>query len=344
MYTANAKPHVPAGSSAASLPLPFLFISPPSVHALLPRAVPRDGGQVIVSGAGFPEAGLSEVWCKFGQARSGTDEFHNLSHGARMMAPATVLSTTQLVCVAPPLGDDRYTVDDRYRVTVEVSFNGFEYTSDGELLQYTDPAVVSAVTPSSGGAGAIVTLEGRDFPDVMSVRFGRAVVVASERVSSSMALCRVPANAPPGNISLSVLDPDGVVSPGGVRFLVVSGVKRCVLAPSAGSVLGGAVMTLSSADVQSGVSITCLFGHDSVVGRVVGRGSAECVVPRVAAPGAVDLSVILDGVEAECDAKSFVFESEALVSSVVPSTSPSAGGVTCTLVNPQPSTLNLRPS
>ena len=281
----------------------------------------RDGGKVTVAGAGFLEAGLSEVWCKF---------------GGRVTAPATVLSTTQLVCVAPPLGDDR--------VTVEVSFNGFEYTSDGELLQYTDPAVVSAVTPSSGGAGAIVTLNGRDFPDVMSVRFGRAVVVASERVSSSMALCRVPANSPPGNMSLSVLDTDGGVSLGNVRFLVVSGVKRCVLAPSSGSVLGGAVMTVSSPDVQSGVSVTCLFGHDSVVGRVVGRGLAECVVPRGAAPGAVDLSVIVDGVEAECDAKSFVFESEALVSSVVPSTSPSAGGVTCTLVDPQPSTLNPRPS
>ncbi|KAJ1484297.1 hypothetical protein T484DRAFT_1797520, partial [Baffinella frigidus] len=295
------------GSSAASAPLPFLFISPPSVYAILPRVVSREGGQITIAGAGF-EAGLSEVWCRF---------------GGSVMVSATVHSTTQLVCTAPPLASDS--------VTVEVSFNGLEYTSDGERLQYTDPAVVSAVTPSAGGAGGVVTLKGRGFPDVMSVRFGRAAVVAADRVSSSMALCRIPANAPPGNISLSVLYSDGSVSPGGVRFLVVSGVKRCVLAPSAGTVLGGAVVTVSSPDVQSGVAITCLFGHDSVPGKIVGRGSAECVVPR-GAPGAVDLSVMLDGVDAECDTKRFVFESEADISSVIPSTSPSSGGVTCTLV------------
>jgi hypothetical protein len=151
------------GINYATTTLPFTFFSDPNVTAVVPDAVPTEGGAAVtLYGRGFPVTPMSAISCKFGLAK--TPAF-NFTVGIEPINNDTV--TTAVMCRAPPgpLG----------LVQATVSFNNEGTYSPG--VSFVDQQVIS-VTPDMGpdAGGSVITVAGRGF--------------ASQLFNAAAALCR----------------------------------------------------------------------------------------------------------------------------------------------------------
>ena len=150
--------------------LHYEYRSAASVYTVLPASGCVSGGtRVIVSGSNFQEvhAGDGGLHCRFGA----------------VSVPAKLVSSVELVCVAPP--------HNQGIVSVEVTNNqvaragnssvaawttaaaaGTQWTHDGLSFRYTPAARVSTVSPSAGSVsgGTVLRVMGSDFLDSAPVR------------------------------------------------------------------------------------------------------------------------------------------------------------------------------
>jgi hypothetical protein len=158
----------------------------PVVASVSPNAgATGGGGAITVTGSNFTGA-------------------TNVSFGSVPASKVTVVSSSELTATVPA----------HVAGTVNVSVTtpvGKSPNSSGGRYTYDAPPMVSAISPSSGAKGTVITLTGTGFVTGTKVTFGTASATKVVRVSSTELEATAPAGA--GTLSVTVTNPGGTSAP-----------------------------------------------------------------------------------------------------------------------------------
>jgi hypothetical protein len=217
-------------------PLPFTCRPAIAVLGLSPSIGPEQGGTVVsVSGKGFADTG--KLSCRF-------------------VVPATFASATALKCTSPDLtsgaSPNEHKIANGRLVSVEVSLDGLQYTSQGVQFTVYAPVTVAKVEPSSGpvSGGSAVLVHGANFLplDTLVCRFGMGAPAKATWLSSSVVQCASPAWAVKEVVTVEVSNSAADYSASGVSLEYEGVATLTAVQPVFGSCRGGtrvAVMSTS---------------------------------------------------------------------------------------------------
>ena len=163
------------------------FVPAMEVASIVPEHVDEQGQHdILLGGTNFPD--LPGLACRFGGAGGTSND-----------VPALWLRSTAVRCVTPPLASGD--------VSVEVTFNGFDFVVSPQILTVHTILTVSGITPLAGpiSGGTEVTITGTGFGDdhvtdgssgtgsSFSCLFGESQAAAVATVlSPGSVLCRTP--------------------------------------------------------------------------------------------------------------------------------------------------------
>ncbi|KAH8069309.1 hypothetical protein JL721_6130 [Aureococcus anophagefferens] len=170
----------------------FAFAPRPTLVAATPAVLPESGGLVKVAGGDF-DAGLP-VYCDF----SGSFE------------PASVLSATEIACLAPPRRGDA-------DVVLRVGHAKSELSAAAVVLDYFHPATLFEASPAvgvlAGGTEVAITGTNLDAFDATNIaplcRFGESTTAYAQVVSKNEIRCVSPGWGEPGPVDLWLSLNDG---------------------------------------------------------------------------------------------------------------------------------------
>ncbi len=273
----------------------------PTITSLSPSfGNPAGGTTVTITGSNFSTAGTTTVF--FGSTQATT---------------VTVISATTIVVVAPAgaLGT-------AVNVAV-VNPSGLSTTSVGAFAYVVAPTV-TAISPTLGsaGGGTAVTITGSGFQPGATVTIGGAAATGVTVVSSTTITASSPAGTG-GPVAVVVTNADGQSGTlaNGFSFLTVTSVS-----PTNGPASGGRIVTVTGSGFLSGATVA--FGGSSAT--VNSLSSTQIVVLTPAhTPGAVTVVVTNPG--GQTASGSYTFNPPPTVSSVSPTSGPTAGGTLVTL-------------
>lgn len=297
--------------------LEFAYYKTPAVLDLIPHTGPT-GTLVDVLGAGLQDtAGLI---CRFGDTT---------------VAPVEFKSSNVVTCKAPPQESDRASV------TVEISNNMVDWTSNGVIFTYRPRAVIDSVTPKVGpvNGSTIVRIAGSSFFSVSSIdgvtantiscRFGLTLVPATATSvgDNDEIFCVSPAAASPGSVSLEIAENGLDVTNSGWRFDYMPGVNVTGAFPLTGPEGGGTAVMITGPEFLGLETIVCQFGAAGfrVAGRWLGRTAFECDTPSQR-PGRVRLAISTNGQQFTDVGLAFDYLPQATVQSVSPRSGSVHGG------------------
>ena len=152
------------------------------VASVAPATIPETGGTVLtVSGTNFVQSFPSVLACRI---------------GGETVAPATWISSTRLQCYAPPMVVG---APGARHVSVEVTINGVDYTTDAVTVEYRPAISLLSLEPSTGPrrGSTSVTITGTGFRATDSglvCRFAGTKVAATV-LSETAVTCPAPALA-----------------------------------------------------------------------------------------------------------------------------------------------------
>ena len=263
------------------------------LHTLVPSRTAAGGGAVVtVLGESFA-AGTAAA-CRFG----GTE------------ARATVLSSSAVTCLAPPLAPGEH--------AVSASSNGVDFSPDALRLAVLAEAAVTALAPTGGpsAGGAVVTVTGASFAaGEARCCFDASACTLADVVSSSRMLCVAPAHAA-GNVPLVLWG--NAVSSHATAFEYSSVPAVLSLLPSSAAVTGGALVTVSGAGFDRLHAVSCRFGCcDIVAARFLSSTRVLCAAPAGHAD-AVAVEASNDGTHFSSSGVLFEFVEPPLLLSVTP--------------------------
>lgn len=205
----------------------------------------------------------------------------------------TVNSPTSITAVDP---QGTGTVD----VTVTTA-GGTSVTGSADHFSYVPsrpPPKVTELSPKKGPAagGTLVAIAGTGFTGVTAVRFG-TLEAASFTVNSATSITAVSPAATTGTVEVTVITPNGTSTSlaGGHFTFEAPFVLR--LSPSAGSIAGGATVTVTGSGFGLGGTAT-LFRFGNVLGAAVNCTSTTVctvVTPARTRVGVVDVRAIVAG-------------------------------------------------
>jgi hypothetical protein len=288
-------------------------VASPQIIAFGPQASATAGGQ-IVSLFGNDLAGVTAV--SFG------------------VQPALVFSAypvsgqptydSRIDAVAPP-GEG----------TAIVSISGPDGSTSTAPTRFTwvDPtlvAVVSGVSPLSGGVGTPVTIRGSGFSGAVAVKFGTAA--ANFEVDGDTQVLAWAPTGPTGLVDVTVTAPGGASAAGLADQFTYIPVKppkpgALSISPNFGSLAGGTFVTLLGLGFTNASAVT--FGGQATQFKVISDGQIDAVSPP--APGgtaqAVDVIVTTPiGSATAVPQDGFTYAAPAVVSQITPAEAPYLGG------------------
>lgn len=285
----------------------------PQIITFEPQASRTAGGQIV---------------SLFGNALDGVTA---VSFGVQ---PAVVFSAypvsghptynSQIDAVAPP-GEGT--------AVISVSGPGGSTSTAPGSFQWIDPthvAVVSSVSPLSGGVGTTVTIRGSGFSGAVAVDFGTAAA-NFEVESDSQILAWAPANGI-GLVNVTVTAAGGSSAASIADQFTYIPLKPpkpapLSLSPQYGSVAGGTFVTLLGSGFTNATSVS--FGGQAAQFDVMSDGRILAVSPP--APGgmaqAVDIIVTTPiGISGAVPQDGFTYVVAPVVSQLTPSEAPYLGG------------------
>ena len=233
--------------------------------------------------------------------------------GTTATVPAKRISSTSLQCVVPSAPDFMTSSGTMHHVSVEITFDGIDFTNDGfSFAYYRDPEIQS-ITPSVGSeqGGTVVMIEGNGFPrncgsTGILCKFGDVHVVDAAQWSSPHLLrCIAPAHLP-GQVDLSLSFNGGVdytLAPLGSSFQYETAARITSIHPSTGSVYGGTIIQmtgmnfnhqLSDQDKSENKKFFCQLGTSISNAIVVNTTFMSCQSPPQLKPGSVKLQVMTE--------------------------------------------------
>ena len=239
----------------------YKFVDEVEIYSIFPGKGSVVGGTVVtITGAGFSEENLGSSSCNFGESGSAT---------------INVISSTEIRCTTPPSSASE---NDGF-VSLEVTFNGKDFTTSGTQFGYIPDASFTSMSPLFGpvSGGTVLLISGYNFVDSskLSCKFG-AVAVSARFISSSQIECNVPPqiqiqidnseNEVVVSITMNGADyisPDESTSTTSASFTYRTETTISSITPSFGPSTGGTAITISGANFEFSKSLSCRFGVSS---------------------------------------------------------------------------------
>ena len=261
--------------------LSFLYYRPATISDVRPCRGPASGGTMVsVHGSEF--MGDEHSLCRFG----------------KWTALAHVKSSTLVKCSTPAghLGN----------VTVQISGNGRDFDRSMVLFWYErEPRPALKASPSTGPVlgGTTVTVSGMlplSDPTGMFCIFGIAWVPVSKVLNRTAVTC-VTLGSDGGRANVVLIwiadhretampaTTGGSVTGGTARFEYMPEIAVYSISPSAGSVLGGGIVSVLGTGFLTGRT-HCVFGGVLVTGKVLSSSLLACISPTRGA-GSVTVEV-----------------------------------------------------
>ena len=190
-----------------------------------------------------------------------------------IIVPAIKLSETSLQCITPTAPLASVTIDSMYRMAVEVTFNGIDYTNDGLIFTYYQNPEILSIAPKIGSemGGQKIMINGVGFPkssnlfnvlckfgedDTTAIHEKRTKKTAAVWISSRMLSCVTPVHSP-GHISISLSFNNGVdYTDGSSIFEYQTAARISYIYPTSGSVYGGTTIYMIGVNFEQNNTIT----------------------------------------------------------------------------------------
>jgi hypothetical protein len=269
----------------------FRFVPPPTLLTIHPNRGVFSGGTVLtIEGRNF---GGSTVVCRFGS--SGAHKKYTVK--------ATVQSPDILQCITPahPAGAS----------ILEVSNNGIDFTTSGNVFHFESALSVSAIFPQAGpeDGATMVSVHGTNFKNTnhLSCMFGEVATKATW-ISSSHIECIAPPANTPGNVHLEVSNNAGEYSFNGVSFYYFGRGVIQSIHPMFGSPSGNTAITINGQNFFFTADLECVFGEIPTQATFVNANTLVCNTPPHPQGGVVSvrISVKADALSANTAAYTYV--------------------------------------
>jgi hypothetical protein len=173
-----------------------------------------------------------------------------------------------------------------FHVTEVAMSNGGEMSHYGVQAEFVSAPTVASVYPSVGSSegGTVITLAGSEFvPGRVACKFGSAMVVNAQVVSSTEAICVTPAGAR-GSVTMeTAIVSDGVeVSMMASAMHVLYNYKAPLVAtavtPTQVQQQGGNKLSISTVNKVDSDNLACLFNGNIVVDAVLSSPTVSVLV------------------------------------------------------------------
>jgi len=287
------------------------------LHAILPSVSWLGApSAVTISGHGF--SGHGHLACMFGTESS----------------YATVVTTTEIVCVVPSSTVAR-------RVDVRVVGDTDQWSQGDSLgLEYLEEMYISAVVPTLVGAlpGQLISVTGNHFKDreLMECVFTQETASAEEEMvsvssvavfKSSLALsCAIPKEFPVGSGRVFLRVGSSLYT-NSLYFDIAPAPLLASLSVNSGPVDGGTLLRVFGTNFYMTSTLTCMFGFDQVTSSAewISASAVECRTPPFHS-GNVSVSVGFGVRSASLNKLRFLYIGSAKALSVHPSWGAASGG------------------
>ncbi|MDQ3264134.1 MAG: IPT/TIG domain-containing protein [Myxococcota bacterium] len=286
-------------------PLPVL-----TVTSVSPGSGPSSGGNnVTVGGTNF----ASGATVRFGAAEA---------------SAVTWISDTSLSAEAPPQATG--TVD----VTVTNPDSESATLSQGYLYLAAPAPTLSAITPDSGSTngGTLVTINGANFVDGVTVRFDGVEATAVVFGSDSSITATTPVHAAFA-VEVVVTNPDGQQASlsSGFTYLAPPAPSLTSVTPAVGPATGGTSVTLDGANFVDGATVR--FGEVEATGVVFGSATSLTAQAPGQPAGTVTVTVTNPDGQTGVLAAAFTYQAVPAVTlgAVNPASGSTNGGTDVTL-------------
>ena len=279
------------------------------VDAVYPLVAGAAGGVTLtVQGRNF--RGNADAACVFGDVET----------------VATLVSNNTITCGVP------YTRRPGV-VSFSVLISDVEIRQPDVTFRYVPQPEISGVSPEFGpeSGNTLVTVFGAHLEGFYAeCLFASAAPVPAEPISSSSLRCVTPPSPTgAGQIAVSVSVEDRI-SGSQVGFSYRPALRVHSLAPSAGTVDGGTVVTVVGEAFLRSEKIACRFGGVLVIaGEWVSDSNIRCRTPE-SDPGNRTVEVTSNGADFTNDGRVFAYLPRVALREVVPSSAPVSGGTRVT--------------
>ncbi|KAJ8614126.1 hypothetical protein CTAYLR_004628 [Chrysophaeum taylorii] len=318
-------------TSIAAAITTFSYYSPERLLVLEPAVASVDSSRGlpirIVAADDLGSSARNNLQCVFDQERR-VEAFWVDNNVIRCVVPADVRETPG-------------------SVSVRVSSNGQDLSRDALTLNLKEVPTLEAVVPVAGPAngGTHLTLYGTGFEPELLLECSffsfdgqattRKAHTPATWVSSRQATCVTPpATSRQVAATLEIVSAGGVLRSEGINFYFVRALSIARLEPASGPVAGGTIVRVSTLEeIANAVALSCSFGGISVPATVEGLAAVECRVPRAEYPGAVAVTLRLDGADLTVSSTLFSYHAESSLI-VNPSSGPAVGGTRVVLRGP----------
>jgi alpha-tubulin suppressor-like RCC1 family protein len=292
----------PGGTSPIRTADHFTYVPAPSVSGLSPvKGKPAGGAVVTITGENLGEA--SSV--KFG-ATAATELVHVL--GTTLKATAPSGSGTVDVIVTTPYGTSTAVTADQFT--------------------YVPPPSISGVSPSAGpvAGSTVVTITGENLGEATAVKFGSTSATHFEQISGTTVKATSPAGS--GTVDISVTTPYGTSTAVTADHFTYLGVPTVTNVNPTKVALAGEEISIEGTNFASGATVQ--VGSHAATGVKVESSTLIKAMAPAESPGVVDVVVTTPGGSSSESSKDHVTYAPE-VTSLTPSTGPTAGGTTVTI-------------
>jgi hypothetical protein len=297
--TASVVVTTSGGSNAANTL--FTYVAPPTVSGVSPSSGPTVGGtSVTITGANFTGA-------------------TGVTIGGAAATGVVVVSNTSITAVTP--------AGTAGTASVVVTTSGGSNAAS-TLFTYVAPPTVSGVSPSSGPmvGGTSVTITGANFTGATGVTIGGAAATNVVVVSNTTITAVTPAGAA-GTASV-VVTTQGGSNAASTLFTYVAPPTVSSVSPSSGPTAGGTSVTITGTNLTGATGVT--IGGAAATGVVVVSNTTITAVTPAGAAGTASVVVTTLGGSNAANTL-FTYVAPPAVSSVSPSSGPTAGGTSVTI-------------
>ena len=303
----------------------FTYVSPVTVQSLTPNSGPVEGGTIVLV-RGTHLSSSDVLRCRFGTSSS-----------TGIVVPGTYVSEKEVRCVAPPLPVGR--------VSVELTTNDVDYTSDAVQYEYKVQASVNAISPALGPrtGGTIVMVSGSGFPEAQDLRcrFGEGgPLTIATWIGETVLECATPASLSSLSavaVALQVTSNmvDFTDTSEGAIFTYNAPVVVNSLSPPEGPQRGGTLLTIAGDGFVAATGCKCSFGDVTVHATVLNTTHLQCTTPSVtmtsSSSSQVNMEVSMNGLQFTSQQVEFSFYHSIQLSKIIPNTGPTIGGTQITV-------------
>src|SRR5690348_9874099 len=291
-------------TQSGSLASGFTYVVPvPTVTGVSPNTGSTSGGTAVtITGTNF----VSGATVTFGTAAA---------------TNVVITSSTQITATTP--------AGSAGAVTVTVTNPGPKSGSLASAFTYIIAPTVSGVSPNNGPAagGTSVTITGTNFASGATVTFGTVAATSVVATNSTTITATTPANAAGAvAVTVTVNGQSGSLA-SGFTYVVPPTVSS--VSPNSGSTTGGTAVTIMGTNFASGASVT--FGTAAATNVVVASSTQITATTPAGSAGAVTVTVTNPGAQSGALTNGFTYVVVPTVSSVSPSSGPTAGGTSVTI-------------